>query len=69
MDLFVKVSITTGGRLDSICHIKVKDINLRTNSITITDRKKEAANKGDARYSGFFNNKVKSIITAQLEAN
>lgn len=67
LDLFVKLSLSTGGRLETIRTIKIKDINLRTNSISLVDYKRKSAHKRNSRYSGFFNNNLKDDITKIIQ--
>lgn len=68
LSLFVKLSLCTGGRLETIRKIKIKDINLRTNSISLLDYKRKSAKKQDARYSGFFKNNVKTELTTIIKS-
>lgn len=67
LDLFVKLSLSTGGRLETIRMIKKKDINLRTNSISLVDYKRLTAKKGNSRYTGFFNNNLKQYLTKVIQ--
>ncbi|MDD3266178.1 MAG: site-specific integrase [Burkholderiales bacterium] len=59
LDIFVKLSLSTGGRLDTIRHIKVKDINFDTNIIILNDYKNIAAGGNKPRYNGYFTNNLK----------
>lgn len=54
--LFVKLSLSTGGRLQTILNIKKKDVNLSLNTITLKDL------KNNDTYNGFINNELKSIL-------
>ena len=44
--LFVKLSLSTGGRIGTVTELKKKDINLNTNSITLKDFKNTRTYKG-----------------------
>ena len=54
--LFMKLSLSTGGRLQTILLIKKKDINLTRNSITLFDK------KNSSTYTGFINDELKTIL-------
>jgi len=45
---FVKMALSTGARLESVLHIQKKDIDLKHNTITISDL------KNGSTYTGFF---------------
>ncbi len=53
---FIKISLTTGARLEGTLHIQKKDVNLSDNSITINDLKNEST------YTGFYDDKYKIEI-------
>jgi integrase len=59
--LFLKLSLSTGGRLQTILHIKKKDINLSRNSITLKDI------KNNSTYNGFINDELKSILANHIK--
>lgn len=54
LTMFIKLSLSTGGRLETILAIKSKDINLADGTIALTDYKGKAAGKNNATYSGFL---------------
>lgn len=54
--LFVKLSLSTGGRLETILNIKVKDINIDNKIITLKDL------KNDSTYRGFISSKLASSL-------
>jgi integrase len=54
--LFVKLALSTGGRLQTILHIKKKDINFTHNSITLYDI------KNNSTYAGFINDELKTTL-------
>jgi len=58
--LFVKLSLSTGGRLQTILHIKKKDINLVQNTITLHDI------KNNSTYTGFINNDLKILLEEHI---
>lgn len=62
LDLFVRISLSTGGRLETIRLIKVKDINLNSNTIFLTDLKRKSSGKEHSRYVGFINTNLKNQI-------
>jgi integrase len=59
--LFVKLSLSTGARLQTIINIKKKDINFSNNIITLKDI------KNDSTYSGFFDDKLKELLIARAD--
>jgi len=58
--LFVKLSLSTGGRLQTILNIKKKDVNLSLNTITLKDI------KNNDTYNGFINDELKSILANHM---
>lgn len=58
--LFVKLSLSTGGRLQTILLIKKKDINLTRNSITLFDK------KNNSTYTGFINDELKTLLKKHI---
>lgn len=54
--LFVKLALSTGGRLQTILNIKTKDLNLKDNSITLKDF------KNNDTYKGFIDNSLKKEL-------
>lgn len=55
--LFVKLALTTGGRLDTILNIRKVDLNFTQNTITLIDFK----NDGET-YMGFMNDELKEEL-------
>jgi integrase len=60
--LFVKLALTTGGRLETILHIQKKDIDLPTNTITLHDLKNKDT------YKGFLTYDIVEMITPLLKS-
>ena len=58
--LFMKLSLSTGGRLQTILLIKKKDINLARNSITLFDK------KNNSTYTGFMNDELKTLLEKHI---
>ena len=66
LNLFTRLALTTGSRLDGILNLQKKDIDLQNNSITLYDLKNKET------YKGFLSKDVKDILTdifPQLTAN
>jgi len=66
LELFTKLALTTGARLDAIMHMQKKDFNLDHNSVTLKDL------KSDGTYTGFYDDSDKVYIMeyiAPLKAN
>ncbi len=66
LNLFTRLALTTGSRLDGILNLQKKDIDLQNNSITLYDLKNKET------YKGFLSKDVKDIlldIFPQLTAN
>ena len=63
IDIFVKLSLSTGARLDTIRHIKVKDINFETKTIILNNYKRTSSGSSGSRYYGYFS----ESISAQLK--
>lgn len=63
LSMFVKISLSTGGRLETVRSIKVKDINLEVGTILLVDFKGKAAGKNNATYLGF----MKKPLVNELE--
>lgn len=62
LNLFVRLSLSTGGRLETIRAIKVKDINLNSGTILLTDLKAKAARKKNITYIGYIMNHLKEDL-------
>ena len=61
LKLFVDLSLSTGGRLETILNIKTKDINLDNSMITLKDI------KNNSTYNGFIPDDLKSFLIYHLE--
>lgn len=59
--LFVKLSLSTGGRVGTIMSITKKDIKLDNNAVTLMDHKNTKS------YTGFYNDELKSILAKRIE--
>lgn len=59
LTIFVKISLSTGGRLETIRNIKVKDINFTDMTIALVDLKGKSSGKNNATYTGFFKENLK----------
>ena len=62
--LFVKLSLSTGGRIGTITKLKKKDINFTTNTITLKDFKNTRTYKGyisDAELKEFLQERIKNL--------
>ena len=56
--LFVHLSLSTGGRLETIRAIRVKDINLQDKTISLTDQKAKSSGKNNSTYTGYISNEL-----------
>lgn len=66
LNIFVHLSLSTGGRLETILNIKKKDIILHNDNVTLKDFKKNST------YSGFLDDDTKNLlieILPNLKAN
>jgi site-specific recombinase XerD len=59
--LFTMLSLSTGGRLNTIMHIAKKDIDFENHMITLKDI------KNSDTYGGFFNEYLKEILWSQTQ--
>jgi len=59
---FVKLGLTTGGRLETILHIQKKHINLATKSVTLYDF------KNNDTYKGFLTDEMLDYIKPKLKS-
>lgn len=59
---FVLLSLSTGGRLETIMNVQKKDIKLAKNTITLLDT------KNGLTYSGFFDNETKKHLSTFLHS-
>ncbi len=59
---FVKLGLTTGGRLETILHIQKKHINLATKSVTLYDF------KNNDTYKGFLTDEILDFIRPKLKS-
>jgi len=62
LTLFVKLSLHTGGRLETIYHIKKKDINFQDGTITLYDFKREKT------YTSFIPNELRDYLEQYTKA-
>ena len=62
LTLFVKLSLNTGGRLETIYNIKKKDINLQDGTITLYDFKREKT------YTSFLPDDLKEELEERLKS-
>ncbi|MCH9814404.1 MAG: site-specific integrase [Epsilonproteobacteria bacterium] len=60
--LFVKLSLSTGGRIGTIMSIKKKDLQLDTNSVTLMDHKNTKS------YKGFYNDELKEALKKHISS-
>jgi integrase len=66
LTLFTKLALSTGGRLETILNIQVKDLNLEDKMITLKDLKNSSS------YKGFIRNDLLEYLkeyTSNLSAN
>jgi len=61
LKLFVDLSLTTGGRLETILNIKVKDVNIDNKIITLKDL------KSDSTYRGFISNDLAKYLKQYMQ--
>lgn len=59
--LFAKLSLTTGGRLETIMHIYKKDIDFTNKTITLHDLKNQST------YKGFFGDSLSVMIEEHIK--
>jgi len=59
LTMFVKLSLTTGGRLETILNIQKKDINLDNGTITLKDL------KTNTTYTGFLSDEIVQLLEKQ----
>ncbi len=62
LSLFVKLALSTGGRLNTIMTIHKKDMNLINNSITLKDHKNTSS------YTGYLDTKLKEYLKIYTES-
>ncbi len=65
--LFVLVSLSTGGRLETIRAITVKDINLKAKTINLIDYKAKSAGKGKISYTGYISDTLCQPISEAIK--
>lgn len=58
LSLFLKISLSTGGRLETIGSIKVKDINLLDKTVLLINFKLKSTGKNNTTYHGFLNDQL-----------
>jgi integrase len=61
LKLFVELALSTGGRLETILNIKVKDINIENKVITLKDL------KSDSTYIGFISSDLANYLKKLIE--
>lgn len=61
LNLFVNLSLSTGGRLGTILNITKKDIDLRNDIITLKNI------KNNNTYKGFINPQTKTLLVSKLQ--
>lgn len=61
LKLFVELALSTGGRLETILNIKVKDVNIDNKMITLKDL------KNDSSYRGFISSDLASYLDKHIE--
>ncbi|MCC2644786.1 MAG: site-specific recombinase, phage integrase family [Burkholderiales bacterium] len=66
LKLFVMLSLSTGGRLETLRAIQVKDINIKAGTINLTDYKAKSSGKGQASYTGYVSDKLKPILVKAM---
>ncbi|MCX6076760.1 MAG: tyrosine-type recombinase/integrase [Campylobacterales bacterium] len=59
--LFVKLSLSTGGRVGTIATIRAMDIKPNNNSLILSDH------KNNDTYTGFYNNELKELLTQRMK--
>ncbi len=57
VELFTRLSLSTGGRLETILNIKAKDINLQNSTVTLKDL------KSNKTYTGFLSLELINILS------
>jgi len=57
---FVKLSLSTGGRLETILNIQKKDIDIKNQSVTLKDL------KNNSTYTGFLTDDVTQLLKEKL---
>ena len=60
LNLFVRLALTTGARLDGVLHIQKKDIDLKSNTITLQDLKNRDT------YKGFISHDVRILLEEMI---
>lgn len=69
LTLFVKLSLCSGGRLETIRSIKIKDINFTENTVNFIDLKGRSSGKSNTSYIGFVNEDLVNAISAHVTIN
>lgn len=62
LEVFTKLALTTGARLEGILNIKKRDIDLQSDIIRITDFK-----NGGEIYSGYITNTTRDLLDSKLK--
>lgn len=66
LTLFVMLSLSTGGRLETLRAIKIKDINIKTGTINLTDYKAKSSGKGKVSYTGYISDQLMPFIVTNI---
>lgn len=68
LKLFVMLSLSTGGRLETLRAIQVKDINIKACTINLTDYKAKSSGKGQASYTGYISDQLKPLLVEVMRS-
>ena len=60
--LFVLLSLSTGGRLESLRAVMVKDINIKARTINLIDYKAKSSGKGKVSYTGYISDQLEPFL-------
>lgn len=69
LTIFVKLSLYTGGRLETVRSIQVKDINFTENTVNLIDLKGRSSGKSNTTYIGFLNDALMNEISSYISLN
>lgn len=61
--LFVLLSLSTGGRLETLRAIMAKDVNLKARTINLVDYKAKSSGKGKVSYTGYISNQLYDTLS------
>lgn len=68
LTLFVMLSLSTGGRLETIRAIKIKDINIKASTVSLTDYKAKTSGHGNVDYTGYISDNLKPILIESIKS-